>query len=278
VARRPGPLGRALRLGLAALAVAWSVFPIAMVVLASFKPPRDIFAIPPKLVFAPTFENYAKLWETWPAFFGNLANSLIVTAGATLATVAFATAAGYVYSRHRGRLLTLSAFFMIVVRMLPPIVVTLPLFPVFSWARLSDTHLVLILLYSAFFVSLATWIMRAFIDQVPRELEEAALVDGAHLGQILRRVVLPLVTNGLIAASLFVLVYAWNEFVFALVFTTRDARTTPLVIGEMLSTVEGVDWGILFAAATIQLAPVLLFVLAAQRYVIAGLSAGAVKG
>ena len=275
---KPGPIGKAVRLALAALAVAWSTFPIVMVVSASFKPPREIFAIPPSLLFTPTLDSYRELWRAWPAFFDNMLNSLIVTVGATAMTVMFATCAGYVYSRYASRLLTLSAFFMVVVRMLPPIVVTLPLFPVFSWLHLSDTHLALMLLYSAFFVSLSTWIMRAVIDQVPRELEEAAVVDGATLPQILRRIVFPLVMNGVIAASLFVIVYAWNEFIFALVFTTRNARTTPLVLSEILSTVEGVDWGVLFAAATVQLAPVLAFVLAAQRYVVAGLAAGAVKG
>ena len=267
-----------LRLSAAALAVGWSVFPIAMVVLSSFKPQRDIFAIPPSLVFAPTLDNYRRLLTEWPAFFPNMLNSLIVTVGATLLTVLLSTLAGYVYARCRGRALALSAFFMVVVRMLPPIVVTLPLFPLFSWLRLNDTHLVLILLYAAFFVSLSTWIMRAFIDQVPRELEEAAVVDGAGLVQVLRLVVLPLVLNGIVASSLFVIVYAWNEFIFALVFTTRIARTTPLVMSEMLSTTDGVDWGVLFAAATVQLAPILAFILAAQRYVIAGLAAGAVKG
>jgi multiple sugar transport system permease protein len=132
--------------------------------------------------------------------------------------------------------------------------------------RLNDTHLVLILRYAAFFMSLSTWIMRAFIDQVPRELEEAALVDGAGMVQMLRMMVLPLVMSGVIAASLFVIVYECNEFIFALVFTTRIARTT-----------DGVDWGALCAAATLQLAPVLAFILAAQRYIIAGLTAGAVK-
>ena len=275
---RPGPFGKAVRLVLAVMAITWSVFPILMVISASFKPPREIFAIPPTLIFTPTLDNYRELWRAWPAFFDNMLNSLIITIGATVITIAFATCAGYVYSRYSSRALTLSAFFMVVVRMLPPIVVTLPLFPVFSYLHLSDTHLVLMLLYPAFFVSLSTWIMRAFIDQVPRELEEAAVVDGATLVQILRRIVFPLVMNGVIAASLFVIVYAWNEFIFALVFTTRDARTTPLVISEILSTVEGVDWGVLFAAATVQLAPVLAFVLMAQRYVVAGLAAGAVKG
>jgi multiple sugar transport system permease protein len=276
--RDPGPLGKAIRLALAAFAIAWSVFPIAMVVMSSLKPQRDIFAIPPSFVFTPTFENYARLIEQWPAFFPNMLNSVIVTVGATLLTVICATLAGHVYARYRSRGLALSAFFMVVVRMLPPIVITLPLFPLFSWLHLNDTHLVLMLLYAAFFVSLATWIMRAFIEQVPKELEEAAVVDGASLMQTLLKVVLPLVLNGVMAAALFVIVYAWNEFIFALVFTTRVARTTPLVMSEMLSTTDGVDWGVLFAAATLQLAPVLAFILSAQRYVIAGLTAGAVKG
>jgi multiple sugar transport system permease protein len=276
--RRPRALGRAWRILAAVLAVAWSTFPIALVILSSFRPQRDIFRIPPSLLFTPTLDNYTRLLRDWPSFLPDMLNSFAVTAGATLVTVTFATAAGYVYARHAGRWLALSAFSMVVVRMVPPIVVTLPLFPLVSWLRINDTHLVLVLLYAAFFVSLATWIMRAFVAAVPVELEEAARVDGAHLLHILRHVILPLVTSGVLAAGLFVAVYAWNEFVFALVFTTRNARTAPLVMSEMLSTTDGVDWGVLFAAATVQLAPVLIGVLAAQRYVIAGLTAGAVKG
>lgn len=270
--------GRVWRLSAAAVAVLWSVFPIALVVLSSFRPQRDIFRIPPSFIFTPTIDNYARLLRDWPAFLPDMLNSLIITTGATLMTVGFATMAGYVYARHAGRWLAASAFFMVLVRMIPPIVVTLPLFPLVGFLRLNDTHIVLILLYSAFFVSLASWIMRAFVAQVPIELEEAARVDGAHLGHIFRHVILPLVANGMLAAGLFVAVYAWNEFVFALVFTTRHARTAPLVMSEMLSTTDGVDWGVLFAAATLQLAPVLTCVLAAQRYVITGLTAGAVKG
>jgi multiple sugar transport system permease protein len=126
--------------------------------------------------------------------------------------------------------------------------------------------------------TLSTWIMKAFIERIPRELEEAAFVDGAGLRQILLRVILPLSANGVFAASVFVLVYSWNEYFFALIFTTRAAKTAPLVISEILSTVEGVDWGLLFAAATLQLLPIVVFVMAAQRYVVAGLAAGSVKG
>lgn len=274
----PGPLGKALRLLAVAVALLWSGLPIYLVVASSFKPGTEIFAVPPQLVFWPTAEHYIRLWHEWPDFFRNLRSSLIVTAGATLLTAVTSSAAGYVYARCRSGVLAGSAFFMLFVRMLPPIIVTLPLFPAVNWLGLADTHIVLILLYASFFVSLATWIMRAFIDQIPVELEEAAIIDGATLGQTLTRVVIPLAAHGLVAASIFVLVFSWNEFIFALIFTTRAAKTTPLVISEMLGSVEGVDWGTLFAASTVQLVPIVLFVIAVQRYLVAGLTAGSVKG
>jgi multiple sugar transport system permease protein len=269
---------RAVRLALILLVVLWSGFPILLVVISSFKDSRDIFSVPPTFFFTPTLDSYRRLSELWPAFFPNMRNSLIITTGATLLTVVVTSMAGYVYARYSSRLLTGSAFFMIFVRMFPPIIITLPLFPVVNLLGLSDTHILLIVLYASFFVSLGTWIMRAFIEQIPRELEEAAFVDGASLFQTLVRVILPLAAQGIVASSIFVLVFSWNEFIFALIFTTRDAKTAPLIIAEMLSTADGVEWGILFAAATIQLLPVLVFVIAVQRYVVAGLQAGAVKG
>jgi multiple sugar transport system permease protein len=276
--RKRPPLIRALR-GLAlALIVVWSAFPIALVVASSFKPPRDIFVYPPSWLFSPTISNYVGLWQRWPDFFSNLINSLIITLGATALAVLSSTLAGWVYSRYRGRMLTLSAFFMIFIRLIPPIVITLPLFPVVNWLRLNDTHLVLILLYATFFVSLGTMIMKTFIDQIPRELDEAAVVDGATAWQTVTRVVLPLAAQGMIAAGVFVFVYAWNEFLFAFIFTTTRAKTAPLVVSEMTGAVDGVEWGVLFAATTLQLVPIVLFVIIAQRYLIAGLTAGATKG
>lgn len=276
--REPGPTGKVLRLALALVMLLWSLFPVALVVLASLKPPREIFAVPPSLAFAPVLDSYRRLWSEFPQFFTDLANSLIITAGATVLTLVASALAGYVYARCASRLLTASAFLMILVRMLPPIIVTLPLFPIVNALRLNDTHILLIGLYATFFVSLGTWIMKAFVDRIPRELDEAAVMDGASQLQILVRVILPLAAQGLMAAAVFVMVFAWNEFVFAFIFTTRDARTAPLTIAEILGTVEGVDWGVLFAAATLQLLPVLAFVLLVQRWVVAGLAAGAVKG
>lgn len=274
---RGRPFARAVRLVLIALALVWSAFPIALVVLASFKEAQQIFEVPPRLFFAPTLDNYRSLWVNRPEFFRALTSSAVITVGTTLLTLVAATLAGYVYARFRSGFLSATAFGLLAVRMLPPIIVTVPLFPVLNALRMNDTHLLLILLYAAFYVSLGTWIMRSFIAQLPVELEEAAAVDGAGLLQILVRVVLPLVVPGLIAVAIFVVVFAWNEYVFALIFTTRDAKTAPVIIGEMLGTVEGVQWGVIFAAATVQLVPVLALVIALQRYLVAGLMAGAVK-
>jgi multiple sugar transport system permease protein len=268
-------LGRLLVL---AFGVLWSAFPIFMVVSSSFKPPLDIFAVPPKFIFQPTLENYAQLFDQWPDFVSGLGNSLIITIGATLFTAVTSLLAGYAYSRFHSRILTLSAFFMILVRMLPPIVVTIPLFPAINALHLSDTHAILILLYAAFFVSLATWIIKAFIDQIPRELEEAAEVEGTTVLQRLYKVVLPLSIHGTIAACVFVVIFSWNEYVFALVFTSNTAKTAPLILSEISGAVEGVQWGILFAAASVQLLPILVFVLFVQKFIVTGLTAGAVKG
>ena len=256
----------------------WSLAPILLIASASLKPERDIFAIPPSLTFSPTFAHYQALWRRWPEFFAALANSAIVTVLATLLAVWASALAGYAYARFRGRWLALSAFWLIVVRLIPPIVVTLPLFPAVNVLGLQDTHLWLAILYATFFVSLGTFVMRAFIDQIPRELDEAAAVDGAGRVTTLVRVILPLAAQGMLAVAVFVIVFAWNEFLFAFIFTSANARTAPLVLADIVGNFDGVEWGVLFAAATVQLAPVLAFVWLTQKYLVAGLTAGATKG
>jgi multiple sugar transport system permease protein len=120
--------------------------------------------------------------------------------------------------------------------------------------------------------------MRTFIDQIPRELDEAAQIDGATRLTTLRRIIVPLAAPGILAVAVFVVVFAWNEFLFAFIFTATNAKTAPLVISEMIGSIDGVDWGVLFAASTIQLIPVLLFVILMNRHLVAGLTAGATKG
>lgn len=268
-------LAKALAL---ALVLVWSLMPIALIVASSFKLDRDIFSIPNSVAFTPTLANYVALWQRWGDFFTGLLNSLVVTVGATVLSVGASMLAGYAYSRYRGRALSFSAFFLIFVRLIPPIIITLPLFPAVNGLKLNDTHFVLIVLYATFFVSLGTLVMRTFIDQIPKELDEAAMIDGATRMQIVTKVIFPLAAQGMIAVAVFVIVYAWNEFLFAFIFTTIHAKTAPLVIAEMIGAVEGVEWGVLFAASTVQLLPVLLFVVLAQKHLVAGLTAGATKG
>ena len=256
----------------------WSLVPILFMLTSSLKPSLDIFATPPRLIFTPTLDHYVNLFTKWGEFFGGLAHSVIVTAGTTILTIMASTLAGYAYSRYRGPAMTGSATFLIAIRLIPPIVITLPLFPAVNMLKLNDTLGLLILLYATFYVSVGSLLMRTFIDQIPRELDEAAMLDGAGPLDLLLRVIAPLAKPGILAVSVFVIVFAWNEYLFAFIFTSTRAKTAPLVISDMLASFDQIDWGVLFAASTIQLMPILIFVLLMQRHLVAGLSAGATKG
>ena len=268
----------AMRWILLVLVILWSVVPIVLVVFSSFKLPSRIFEFPPSLIFKPTLVNYTELARQFPEFFSTLVNSLIVTAGAGLLTLLVSVPAAYAYSRYRSRTLTFSAFLMLAVRMFPPIVITLPLYPVIRYLGLNDTHIVLVVLYSTFFVSLSTWVMKAFIDEIPREIDESAKLDGCNVLQLLTHIILPLSRPGLVATAVFVVVFSWKEFLFAFLFTSSNARTAPAVISEMLGSVTGVQWGPLLAAASLQLLPLLVFILLIQRFLVQGLTVGSTKG
>lgn len=270
--------GIALRAVVIVLMLVWSAAPVFLVVLSSFKPTAEIFVYPPALVFAPTLEHYRTLLEKWPDFIWTLRNSAVIALSATLLMVLSSVLAGYVYSRYRGTALAGSAFFMVAIRLLPPIVITLPLYPVADFLKLSDSYTLLLVLYATFFVSLGSMILKTFIDGIPDELDQAATIDGATELQILWRIIVPLAAPGMVAASVFVFVYAWNEYLFAFIFTTTRAKTAPVVISEMMGSLTGVDWGLLFAAASVQLAPVVAFVILVQKFLIAGLTSGSVKG
>lgn len=267
-----------IRYSVALVVTVWSAVPVYFVVSSSFKPPMEIFTVPPTFIFQPTLESYEQLFKLWPMFSVAMVNSVIIAIGTTLLTVVAAALAGYVFSRYRSRALTGATIFTLLIRMLPPIIISLPLFPVVNILRLNDTHLLLIVIYATLQLSFATWIMKAFIDAVPRELEEAALIDGAGTGTILFRVILPLAMHGMIVAATFAFVASWNEFLFAFIFSSTQAKTAPVILSEMLDSNNNVEWGVLFAGATIQLVPVIVLVLALQRFIIAGLTAGSVKG
>lgn len=275
--RRPSGLALLRGFGFVAITV-WSLLPVAFIVSASFKRQTDIFVYPPHVLFTPTLDNYRTLFGQWGNFFQTMGNSVVVALGATLLAGIVSFLAGFAYSRYASPWLARSAVYMIAIRLLPPIVVTLPLFPAVDRLGLSDTHALLIILYATFWVSLYTMIVKTFIDEIPQELDEAAQVDGASRLQLLVKVILPLCAQGMVAGAIFVFIYSWNEFLFALIFTTQNAKTAPLLISEMMGAVDGAEWGVLFAGVTIQLLPVVALVALAQKHIVAGLTAGSVKG
>ena len=260
------------------LLLLWTAFPVLFLFMSAFKHPAQIFKFPPSLLFKPTLVNFTAMAKEWPSFFNSLKNSTIIAAGASLLTILISAPAGYALSRHRNRFLEGSAFFMLAVRMYPPIVITVPLFPIMAQLGLVDSHFVLILLYATFYVSLSTWLMKTYMDEVPVELEEAAAIDGANAFQRIVRIMIPLSIHGLVATAIFVTIFAWKEYTFAYIFAGTRVYTAPILLHQMLSPVTGVSFGPLFAAASIQLFPILVFIWLVQSYLVKGLRTGAVKG
>jgi multiple sugar transport system permease protein len=262
----------ALSAALLALIVVWSFGPILVALLSSFKHQRDIFTYVPTVIFTPTLENYRALVTNWPGFWRSLGVSLVTTIGAATVVVLASLPAAYAYSRMISGRLAISALFLIAVRMFPPIIITIPLFPLFTEIGLIDTPIAIILVYAAFQVSMSVLLLKVFLDAVPRDIDEAAMLDGATRLQTFAYITLPQILPGIAAAIIFVTLFAWNDFLFAFLLTGTNAKTAPVQIGEMLGAVgEGsATWGTIFAASTVQLAPILAFVWLIQKSLLRG--------
>lgn len=249
--------------------IVWSIFPILILIRISFTPASDIFSYPPRIFDHFTFQNYVALQKDWGKFFVGLRNSMIVTIGAVFMTVIITLPTAYAFSRFSStKTIARSTVTLIVARMFPPIVVTIPLYPVLNALNLVDNHLVLILLYTAFYVSIGTLTMKSYFDNIPIELEESALIEGCSKLKAFFIILLPLSTTGIMSVGVLVAIFAWKEFMFGFLFTTSFAVTAPVVLNEMLGGMFGVSWGPLFAAASIHLVPILLLIMFAQKFII----------
>jgi multiple sugar transport system permease protein len=266
--------------GLLVLALVAALAPVYWMLTISLKTEVDQFAIPPKwFSFTPTLQHYTDAFVT-RSFGQYLVTSAIVAVASTFFALVIGTFAAYALTRFRlpwnlDRKLSL---WILSTRMFPAIVTAVPLFLMMRDLRLLNTKASLIIVYTAFNLPFVVWMMRGFFAEVPRDLEEAALVDGdSRLGALVR-VVLPLVTPGLAATAVFCLIVSWNEFLFALVLTQTDAAMTlPVGIAGRVTQYE-IKWGVMSAAGVVAMMPILIFALAMQRYLVRGLSLGAVKG
>ena len=285
-----------------------SMVPLAWIFLTSFKSPPDSIAYPPKVLFRPSVEGYCNLFTTQSRqindyiaqlppprnacdavararnmvvvgpsnFVPRFLNSLVIAFGSTALSVLLGLTAAYAFSRFRVPGKDDLLFFILSTRMMPPIAVAIPVYLMYRELGLSDTRLGMILLYTAVNVSLAVWLLKGFIDEIPREYEEAALVDGYTRLQAFVKTVLPQAATGIAATAVFCLIFAWNEYAFAVLLTSGVAQTMPpfipFIIGE-----GGQDWPAVAAATTLFVIPILIFTVLLKKHLLRGITFGAVR-
>ncbi|MGH9804919.1 MAG: carbohydrate ABC transporter permease [Candidatus Acidiferrales bacterium] len=269
-----------LRYGALGLFALFFLFPLYWLAATAFKSPAQLFAQPPALVPAPpTLAHFRDLLAA--TALGRLAwNSAVVAAGSTLLALVVGTLGAYSLSRFTlpYRLNKHISFWILSTRAFPPIISIVPLFLILRQFSLVDTRLGLVLAYAAFNLPFVVWMMKGFFDDLPRELEESALVDGDSPFGAFRRIALPLVRPGLAATALFCLILSWNEFLFALVLTqTEAALTLPVGIANQVTQYE-IRWGAMSAAGVVAMVPLFVVALLVQRHLVRGLTYGAVKG
>jgi multiple sugar transport system permease protein len=289
------------------------LIPIFVMVNTAFKTRPEVVSVPPKVLYTPTLEGFvlllteraiasptvleelkqaAELGElglfdrialasgqeiTGPSqYVSRLQNSLIIAGLSTIASVILAVFAGYAFSRYQVKGKNDLLFFILSTRFLPAVVVTVPLFIMYTQLRLHDTHIGMILLYTVFNLSLAVWLMKGFFDEIPTEYEEAALVDGYTRMQAFFRIVLPQAVTGVAATTVFCLIFAWNEYAFALMLTSEVARTAPPSIPTMLGR-GGIEWTAIAAGSLGFLIPVVIVVFLLRNYLLRGVTFGAVR-
>ena len=256
---------------LAALAMA----PFLWLLLMSFKTNAEIFRFPPRFFFEATFDNYAALWTS--EFRRSFSNSLIVGIASTAVSLLVGVPAAYALSRWTARGSGAITLWILASRMAPPIAFTIPYFLAYRHLELLDTLVGLVIIYLTFNLSLVIWMMRPFYDQLPRSLEEAAWIDGATMWQGFRRIILPLSGPGLAATAILCFLFAWNDFFFALILTRTEAMTAPVAVVNFMNY-EGWEWGRIAAGGTMIMLPVLVFSFVVRRYLVHGLTGGALKG
>ena len=257
--------------------------PVFWMLLAGIKTRPDALAVPPKLIFHPTFEHFRSLFsgftdagvQVFPTGFAHyIFNSVLICGGSVLLALALGLLAAYGFARLRlpggGALL----FYALVLRMIPPLSAIIPLYVLFSRIGLGGSYLGIILVYTAFNLPFAIWMLRSFILELPREAEEAAWLDGSSRFTVLRRICLPQLHAGLAATAIIAFVFTWNDFLFAQMLTGVDTRTIPVAMLRVLGADFGTDWGLFAAAGAIYLAPVLLVAFFLQPQLLRGATFG----
>jgi len=269
------------RLGLyagAALLTLVGAFPLFWMLSTSLKPSGEIFATPPRMIpMRPTLDNFVRLF-TETSFLTYFRNSATVSLTAVLLTLAVSSLGAYGLTRFSFRGRDQVAGLILTTYMFAPVMIIIPFYILVKQLGIVNTHLALVLSYTTFCLPFCLWLLRAFFQSIPLELEEAALVDGAGRGRAVWYVVLPLALPGLIATAIFTFILAYNDFLFSMVLiTSEELKTLPVGVNDLFNATI-VDWGMIMAAGVMITAPAVIFFAAVQRYLVQGWGAGGVKG
>ncbi len=269
--------GRLLVLALVAFVMLLYISPYGYMMLTSFKPAEDALAIPPHILprqfSLDSYSRFARDAEVPRSFL----NSFIVAMMSTTLAVSLALPAAWAISRYGswpGRFFLLVA---LVTRMIPYIAIAIPFFALMRSFRLTDTWLAVALAHVTISLPLAIWLLAGFLEAIPSELEDAARVDGCSRAAALLRVIMPVAAGGIVVTAIFCFLASWNEFLYALLLTSVEAKTAPIVIAQFKSQYS-LDWGSMTAVGTLYSLPVIIFSLFMQRRIVAGMTMGAVKG
>jgi len=283
---RETPLARLVRGLLLTIVGLFFLFPIVWVFLMSFQTNATILRIPPSLFFTPTLDNYVALisgrLETQAgtlqiAFMNNLLNSVILSVSSVALSLVLGIPAAYAFARFRFRLGENIAFTLLSFRFAPPLLVLLPLLLYFRAIGLDNTYIGLIWVYQLITLPLILWIVRGYFEDISEDIEHAYRVDGNGWFRTFIRIAVPLARPGIAAATLLAFIFAWNNFIFALILASADKQ--PVTVGALaFVTASGIQYGQIAAALVLSVIPTLLLALYAQRYLVEGLSLGAVKG
>lgn len=304
----PSPWTKRIAGALVILYAVITMIPLAWILATGLKTPPDSISYPPKIVFQPSLEGYCNLFNSNtrqtkeyiealgpPAgkcdevsrrrdmviagpsnFVPRFVNSIIIAFGSTFLAVALGTLSAYGFSRFKVPLADDLLFFILSTRMMPPIAVAIPIYLMYRELGLSDTKLGMILLYTGVNVSLAVWLLKGFIDEIPREYEEAAMIDGYTRLQAFVKVILPQAATGIAATAIFCLIFAWNEYAFAVLLTSGSAQTAPPFIPTIIGE-GGMDWPAVGGGTTLFLVPILVFTILLRKHLLRGITFGAVR-
>ncbi len=273
-ARQKKQFWNAVQIVLILTAAGVMIIPIIWIFLAAFKSHVDVYQL--KLFFQPTLENFAIVFQSPYNLGHKLFNSTIVAAVTVIFAIPIATLAAYSFSRFRLRGETTMLVMILATQFVPAVVIILPFFVMFRDIGLLDTRVGLILVNLAIVMPFAIWMIKGFIDGIPIDTEEAAMVDGSTRLQVIRNIVLPMAAPGLFTAGIFCFIIAWNEFLFALILTNKNAVTLPIGLA-LLKAEEGDLWNLLSAAGIIIMLPMFVLALMIRRYFVQGMTMGAVR-